>query len=209
MVPHLNHSQTYNKETKAKDQSMPKHNKGFDHHLWVPNMKVDLLALSHHKEWNFTFSSSRSMLASILLYSLLLRSFQTNQMQSNQISWRKDWRALEWPEEWVNWVKWSSILRGSTPDIPIQDLICCHKVPKVGQWINKCGTVSSKPHPVTHMTASASITPRLRRLFLVGNLSRNNRQAKMETFSDTCLCQIRFPVVTSRGSASAWVVSCW
>lgn len=127
---------------KSKGQSIPKHNKGSDHHLWESYIKVALLALSHQKEWNLTFSTSCSMLVWILLWSMSLCSFQTNQAQSNHISWRKDWRAFEWPVEWVNWMKWSSILRGSTPDIPIQDLIWCHNVPKVAQWINNpCRTL--------------------------------------------------------------------
>jgi len=134
---------------------------------------VALLALSHHNEWYLTFSKSCSMVVWILLNILLLRLFQTTQTQSNQTRWRKNLRVLEWPVQWINWKKCSQMSLGSTPETPIHDLMCHHKVPKVTQWRNKCGADSSWPQLATHPAVSALIIPLLTRLVLVANLSRS------------------------------------
>jgi len=172
-------------------QPRPKHRIGSDHQLWVPYTNVEFLAFSHHKEWNFTLSKSYAIGVSTLLKILLLRSPHISHTQRSQISWRSDLRDFEAPVECINWKKWSSILRGSTPDTPIHDLMCCYNDPKTSQWRNKWDAVSACPQPDTHKSPSLGIMPRRWRLLLVGNLSFSRRHATMDTFKGTCLCHTR------------------
>ena len=68
-------------------------------------------------------------------------------------------------------------------------------------------TLESWPQPTPHAANSTLSKPLLTRLVLVGNLSRINRHAKMETFIRTCLCQTRSFIPTTIGSFG--VVRMW
>jgi len=94
--------------------------------------------------------------------------------------------------QWINFKKWSPILRWSAPATPNQDLMYCHKELNKSQWMNKWDAVSSWSHLATHLAASCWRMLRLRRLIFVGNLSCNNLQAKIDTFRRTCWCQLFF-----------------
>jgi len=128
-------------------QSRPKHRIGSDHQLWVPYTNVVFLAFSHHKEWKFTLSKSCKIGVSTLLKIRLLRSPHISHTQRSQSTWRNELRYFDEPVECINWRKWSVKVRGSTPDTPIHDLICCHNDPKTSQWRNKWDAVSAWPHP--------------------------------------------------------------
>ena len=96
----------------------------------------------------------------------------------------------------VNWKKWSWRLSGLTPEMPIQFLMCCHIEPKISQRRNRWVADLSNPHPATGWRM-----PCLKRLILVGSLSRSNLQERIETFNRTCLCQTSSPVTSIKGAA--------
>jgi hypothetical protein len=147
-----------------------------------------------------TFSNKSNIVVWTFLKTLLLRSFQTNDTPKSHSNYIKERRFRDIPKELVNWKKWSCNVNGSTPEMPNQFLICCHMEPKYAQWINKWDDDSSCPHPAMHMTSACWRIRRLRRFNFVGNLSWSNRQARMDTFRGTWLCQTSSPAVTNIGA---------
>jgi len=196
----LHQTKCQNNNYRYKGQSIHRHNIVSDHHLWEPNTNIALFALSHQYEWNLTLSNSWKIYEDQHLQLL-------SKTHNNQMSWRKDLRFFEWPVQWINWMRCLLILRGSTPATPIQDLICCNNELKTSQWRNKWDVFSSWSHSATHLTASCWIMLRLTRLFLVGNLSRNNLQAKIDTLRGTYLCQTKSPITS--GEWATWLVRIW
>lgn len=161
---------------------MPKHWKGLEHHLSVPNQKTTYLTFNHAKDINLTLSNNLRIEVTTLLKSLLLRSFHKPQTHKSQISWRKSRTALPPPDKFTNWRKWSRRTLVSTPIIPSQWRNIGHKEEKASQDKNKCCAVSLMPQSETHIEASESITLLRTKLSLVGNLLRSNLQANKETY---------------------------
>jgi len=93
----------------------------------------------------------------------------------------------------------------STPSKPIQDRTKGHNDPKHEHNKKKWWTSSTWPHPKTQWHPSASITPRNARFDLVCKWLRNNRQAKIDTFKETSLCQIKLAFCNTWGFS--WFMS--
>jgi len=96
---------------------------------------------------------------------------------------------------------WSEMTRFSTPSMPSQSLTNGQSTPKDGQDKNIWFTSSIFPHPAKHNRASIGRIPRFAKFCLVGKRSLNIRQAKIETFNGTYLCQMN--------SKFWWIMDCF
>ena len=186
---------------------MHEHWSRLEHHLSVPNLKATFLDSIQAKNKYFTLSSNLGIGVTTLLKILLLRSFHKIHTHKSQISWRNDRFALPPPVRCTNWRKWSAIILVSTPIMPNQWHTRGHNEEKILQDKNKWCDVSTNPQFETHKETYEEITRRWTKLDLVGNLSRSNLQAKIETFNGTWLCQIKDVAGSARGLS--FVVSNW
>jgi hypothetical protein len=88
-------------------------------------------------------------------------------------------------------MKWSSRFWGSTDEKSIYELTDVQRESKVLQERIKCWVDSIMPQPATQDWTSGGMMPWIAKFDLVGNLSLNNLQAKIDTFKGTCLCHKR------------------
>jgi hypothetical protein len=170
----------------------PKQSRGLDHQLWQLEVKVTLVAFNHRKEKSLILYNNWCRVLAEPRNNLWFLSVQTAQAQASQMSCIKERRAREPPAEEVNWTRWSRREVCSTTGVPIHERTNAERGPKVPHTRNKWWAESTSPQPETHNWAVVGKMPRATRFAFVGNLLRNKRQAKMDTFNEIWGCQMSF-----------------
>jgi len=147
------------------------------------------------------------MVFTIFLNIISLCSDYNTQTHKNHKSCIIDLLVADPATKKENWRKWSTPSNGSAPETPIQSWSKDNNFPNIEHVKNKWLADSTSPHPVTHICASWEMIPRATRFALVGNLLRRRLQAKMDTLTGTCMCQIISDTASTTWLSSA--VTIW
>jgi len=145
---------------------------------------------------NLTLSNNWWTEFSLFLNNLLLHLVHKTQTQQSQRSFIKERRARKPHEEWTNWTKWSCKWSGSADATPIHNLTRLQREAREGHDINTWWAVSDAPQPVTHNCKSWEIMSWVTKWSFDSTLFRKSLHAKIETFRETCSCQIKSEVAS-------------